>query len=202
MVFDLTGQQVLMRLLSLLLVVGLGGFFVAALAVAMGDAGPRHDGRLSPNPIRHIEPIGALTILVFRTGWLKPVAIEIGQLRRGGVIVIVLGSALLMLGLAELLWLLRPTIVTTLPDGSFSRSVVVWIDTAAVIAVWFAVTSLIPLPPFTGGLLLARFAPALHAQLARRTFFVALAWGIVVVALAAANLLDPAIRAVADLFLR
>lgn len=200
--FDLTGQQVLLRLVSLLLISGLGGFFVALLAVVMGDPGPKYDGRVSVNPLKHLEPVGALTMVIFRTGWLRPVVIETGKLRTGGVLLVVLGSALLMLGVAEILWLLRPTVVTSLPDSGFSRSLVQWIDITATMTVWFAVVSLIPLPPFTGGLLLAQIAPGLHALLTRRVLFTAIAAGVVVFVLGGANLLSPAIRSVADFFLR
>lgn len=202
--FDLTGQQVLLRFLAGLVIIGLHGLFVAGLAVSMGDRGPRYDGRLSVNPLRHIEPIGALTFVVFRIGWIKPVAVDIAELRNAtvGVLVIVLGSLLLMIAVAEVLWLLRPTIITSLPDVSAVQTLSVWIDTAATMAVWFAVVNLIPVPPLTGGLLLALIAPSLYRVLMKHILYIAIGMAVLVFTGAAATVLDPAVEAARAVFLR
>ena len=46
------------------------------VAYRLGDPTARDLGRLTLNPIRHIDPIGALSLLVFRIGWAKPVPIN------------------------------------------------------------------------------------------------------------------------------
>ena len=45
-------------------------------ALLMGDKTPRYDGRLSLNPLHHIDPIGTLCLLFFRFGWAKPVQVN------------------------------------------------------------------------------------------------------------------------------
>lgn len=45
-------------------------------AYKLGDPTARNLGRLSLNPIKHLDPIGALCMLVFRFGWAKPVPIN------------------------------------------------------------------------------------------------------------------------------
>ncbi len=202
--FDLTGQQVLLRIAALLVIVATHGAFVAGLAILMGDRGPRYDGRLSLNPGKHIEYVGALTMIIFRIGWIKPVAVDLSELRYRvvGVIVIVLGSLALTIGLAEILWLLRPTLVTTFPDTGFVRTINLWIDTMATLSVWFAVINLIPFPPFTGGLILALVAPQLHKLMIERLLVVTIVLAVIIFAGAAADVFDPAVNEVRDFLLR
>ncbi len=42
----------------------------------LGDPTPKIDGRLSLNPLNHLDPIGTLCLLVFHMGWAKPVQIN------------------------------------------------------------------------------------------------------------------------------
>ncbi|MBP5686588.1 MAG: site-2 protease family protein, partial [Clostridia bacterium] len=46
------------------------------IADKLGDPTPRYQGRLTLNPIAHIDPIGALGILLFGIGWAKPVSVN------------------------------------------------------------------------------------------------------------------------------
>jgi len=45
-------------------------------AYALGDSTAKRDGRLTLNPIRHIDPIGFLALLIARVGWAKPVMVN------------------------------------------------------------------------------------------------------------------------------
>ena len=48
-------------------------FAHAAMAVALGDDTPKWQGRYTLNPLVHIDPFGALLILLVGFGWAKPV---------------------------------------------------------------------------------------------------------------------------------
>jgi Zn-dependent protease len=48
----------------------------AWVAYKLGDATARAEGRMSLNPLVHIDPIGALFMVLFRFGWSKPVPIN------------------------------------------------------------------------------------------------------------------------------
>ena len=45
-------------------------------AYKLGDPTARNLGRLSLNPLKHLDPIGAICMLLFRFGWAKPVPIN------------------------------------------------------------------------------------------------------------------------------
>ncbi|MBQ7063638.1 MAG: site-2 protease family protein [Firmicutes bacterium] len=42
----------------------------------LGDPLPRMEGRLSPNPLKHLDPIGTICMLIFHFGWAKPVMVN------------------------------------------------------------------------------------------------------------------------------
>lgn len=42
----------------------------------LGDPTPKRSGRLSLNPLHHMDPVGALMLLFFRFGWAKPVPVD------------------------------------------------------------------------------------------------------------------------------
>ncbi|WP_024614417.1 site-2 protease family protein [Clostridium sp. Ade.TY] len=48
----------------------------AKMADKLGDKTPRFQGRLTLNPIDHLDPIGTLCILFFGIGWAKPVQVN------------------------------------------------------------------------------------------------------------------------------
>ena len=45
-------------------------------ALKMGDESQRYRGRITINPLRHIEPVGFLALLVTGFGWAKPVQVN------------------------------------------------------------------------------------------------------------------------------
>lgn len=66
-------------------VYNLPGLFIAIIfhelahgymAYILGDNTAKNAGRLSLNPIKHIDPVGFVCMLVFRFGWAKPVPIN------------------------------------------------------------------------------------------------------------------------------
>ena len=57
-------------------------FMHAAVAVWLGDETPRYMGRLTLNPLAHLDPMGTLLLLVAGFGWGKPVMYNPRNLRR------------------------------------------------------------------------------------------------------------------------
>ncbi len=60
-------------------------FSHAFVADLLGDHRPRALGRVSLNPVAHIDPIGALFFLIAGFGWGKPVPVNVGALRPGRI---------------------------------------------------------------------------------------------------------------------
>src|SRR5512136_2261072 len=60
------------------------------VAYRMGDETAKWQGRLSLNPLRHLDPIGTLMLFLFGFGWAKPVPVNFNNLhdRRKGLVLV------------------------------------------------------------------------------------------------------------------
>lgn len=69
-------QEILIRIPVLLIVLTVHEVAHGYIAMRLGDPTARNLGRLSLNPLRHLDPIGAICMLLFRFGWAKPVPVN------------------------------------------------------------------------------------------------------------------------------
>jgi Zn-dependent protease len=160
-VIDLTLQQLVLRLVVYVFIAAVHGLAVAAVAVALGDEGPRHDGRLRVSPLAHLDVIGTACGVLFSVGWIRPIAIDAAQMRVGrvGLIIVVAAGAAATLLSAVALRLVRPLLLPLLPDTA-SATAFALIEITGQLSVWFALFNMLPLPPLTGAHLLTAAAPA------------------------------------------
>ena len=82
---------------GLILALSLHEYAHARVAVAMGDFTPRMMGRLTLNPLAHIDPIGLIMLLIARFGWAKHVVINPSNFRdpkKGEILVALAGPAM------------------------------------------------------------------------------------------------------------
>jgi hypothetical protein len=155
---EFTLQSIAFRVLALLIIAGVHGGIVAAVAVALGDKGPKYDGRLTIVPTAHVDPVGTVSLILFGLGWVKPMAVDARQFRIGriGIVVVILAGFVGLLVTAALLNALVLPALTTLPHTA-ALTTAAFLRTASSLSIWFALIGLIPIPPFTGGLLLEAF---------------------------------------------
>ncbi len=108
MFFNLDLPTLISRIITLLVAFTIHEFSHAAAATALGDVTPKNNGRLTLNPLAHLDVMGTLTLLVAGFGWAKPVPVNPYALRRktsaGMMLVSLAGPAsnLLMGALAAL----------------------------------------------------------------------------------------------------
>lgn len=153
---ELTLQLMVFRFLAGLIIATVQGATIAAVAVLLGDKGPRYDGRLTLMPFGHVDLLGLGSMMVSGFGWSKPVAIETAQLRFGPwspVIAALAGSAAL-LAVGYLLLLLVIPALTLLPYTA-GLTTAAFLRVAARLCVWMALFTLLPVPPLAGAHLLA-----------------------------------------------
>jgi Zn-dependent protease len=160
-VTDLTLQQLVLRLIAYVFIAAVHGFTVAAAAVAMGDQGPRYDGRLRVSPLAHLDILGSAAGVLFSVGWIKPIAVDPFELRLGriGLPIVVAAGATATLLSAAALRLIRPLLLPLLPDTA-SATAFALIEVFGDLSAWFALINILPVPPLTGAHLLAVAAPA------------------------------------------
>lgn len=68
--------ELLLSLPAVLWAITFHEFCHGYMAYLLGDPTAERAGRLSLNPLAHLDPVGALMLLVFRFGWAKPVPID------------------------------------------------------------------------------------------------------------------------------
>jgi Zn-dependent protease len=79
---DLTPATLISRLITLVIAFTVHELAHAWTADWFGDDTPRLYGRLTLNPLAHLDPLGSLLILVSGFGWAKPVPINLNKLER------------------------------------------------------------------------------------------------------------------------
>ena len=149
---DLTVQLLIFRFLAGVIIATVHGATLALVAVWLGDQGPKHDGRLTLSPVRHLDLLGTVSILLSGFGWSKPLAIEAEQFRLGrwGLVIVVLAGSAALLAVSLLLTMLVIPALTMLPYTA-GLAVSAFLRVAARLCVWMAMFSLLPLPPLAGG---------------------------------------------------
>jgi Zn-dependent protease len=73
---NLNPQTLIANLLTLIIALTIHEFSHAFVAVKFGDETPRMDGRLTLNPLKHLDPIGSIMLILAGFGWAKPVRVN------------------------------------------------------------------------------------------------------------------------------
>ncbi len=175
--FDLSLQQLIIRLGAALILIAIHGFALAGIARVLGDRGPEYDERLTLNPLNHFDIFGGLTMILFQLGWIRPIAIDPSALRLGriGLALCVIASIAATLVVAILLQVLRIPALAYLPSA-IAPTVIAILNEAPEMGSWFAVFNLLPVPPLTGAHFLVAARPDLAPLLARYGLYFAIAW--------------------------
>ena len=138
-------------------------FAHAFAAHKLGDDTAKWQGRMSLNPMRHIDWIGAALIMAVGFGWAKPVPVNMYRFKnpKKGMAVTALAGpacnfllALLFLFLYGLLY--YPLYVH---GGAVAETVLQLVYTTAYLSLALAVFNLIPIPPLDGSKVLFSFIP-------------------------------------------
>ena len=81
--FDLSLPSILAKVVILLVCLPLHEASHAGMAYLLGDSTAKRMGRLTLNPLAHLDPLGSLLLLVSFIGWAKPVPVNPLRLRYG-----------------------------------------------------------------------------------------------------------------------
>ena len=126
-------------------------------AYAMGDDTAKNAGRLSLDPMKHIDPIGFIMLFIMRFGWAKPVPINENNFRheRLGLFFVSIAGITMNLILAlifQLILFFTADIVQLFAYVYVMRGIV-WIN------IMLAAFNLLPIPPLDGSKIIYTFLP-------------------------------------------
>ncbi len=155
----------LLSALAVLIILTIHEYSHGYAAYKLGDDTARNYGRLTLNPIKHLDPVGAVCMLLFHVGWAKPVPINprnFKKPKRDFALTALAGPAanLIMGFISALIYLL---LYAVLRDVRFANDGFLFqLANNALLFVWLfhsiniglGIFNLIPIPPFDGSRLL------------------------------------------------
>jgi Zn-dependent protease len=184
--FSSDPTRAILYLLSLVLAFTLHELGHAWVAVRQGDDTPLNEGRLTLNPLRHIDPVGMLLIVLIGFGWAKPVSTRPSRYRNGRLgefLVSIAGVAanllLALLALFALRFLGLGSEGGLLVGGGSAPDVVLQaLYDLFLVNVMLLVFNLLPFPPLDGSHALSALVPGPLGESLRyhanRTWYAAL----------------------------
>ena len=146
----------------------------------MGDPTPKRDGRLSLNPLKHLDPLGTLCLILFHFGWAKPVQINMAyyENKRKGVLLTALAGPAMNFIMALIAYLITGVIVK-MTGGLIPTPVFIfaqWLEYFAAMNIGLGVFNLIPIPPLDGskalGMILHNDPESIAGRIHRQGYFV------------------------------
>lgn len=119
----------------------------------LGDPTPKRQGRLSLNPLKHLDPVGTLCLVVFHVGWAKPVVVNPGYYKhkKGGMALVALAGPLMNFLLA-IISIIILSLITVFAKSynNFLDVMFNFFTYLAIINLGLGIFNLIPIPPLDG----------------------------------------------------
>lgn len=136
------------------------------LSYRLGDPSPKEEGRLSLNPLHHLDPIGTLCLLLFHFGWAKPVQVNpyYYKDKRMGMMLTALAGPLMNLLTAFIMIVFCVLMEKFIPFYTLYRNpILFYLFTlfmyTAIMCIGLGVFNLIPIPPLDGSKILLSILP-------------------------------------------
>jgi len=166
MILGRSPLEIVTLLLSLLIAIDVHEFAHAWMANELGDPTARYQGRLSLNPLVHLDPMGTMMMLFsvlygFGIGWGKPVPVDPRYLRRGprvGMGMVAAAGPLSNLVLAAI------AAVPIRMGLTMSWTLMDLLVTVIIINISLALFNLLPLPPLDGASILRGILSTIRAR--------------------------------------
>ncbi len=138
------------------------------VAYRLGDPTAKQQGRLTMNPLKHLDPLGTIAFFLVKFGWAKPVPVNPVYFKnpKQDMLKVALAGPVTNLLLAIICALLaKGIVVLTLlfPHSAFLSAVLIPLQTCFVYSVWInlilCIFNFLPIPPLDGSRIIAGLLP-------------------------------------------
>ena len=146
-------SNILVMLVAVAIALSVHEFGHAVAAYLLGDNTAKAYGRLTLNPVKHVDPIGLIALLVFHIGWAKPVPVNPNNFKsyRWGNVIVSLSGAIGNI--------LAAIIAVIVMKNSHMYAIYAIASTTASLNIAFAAFNLLPIPPLDGWGVVSAFIP-------------------------------------------
>ena len=160
--FDL--NRIIMLLPGILVGLTIHEYAHGYVAYRLGDNTAKNSGRLTLNPVDHIDPLGFLMLMFAGFGWAKPVPVNpfFFRDRRKGMLLVSLAGPVSNLIAATVLTIILGIILRV--TGTFNPQLFQFFQLAIWINLVLAVFNLLPVPPLDGSKILMSLFPSRFEQ--------------------------------------
>ncbi len=154
--------ELVARLIVLFTAITVHEYAHGYVAYKLGDPTAKYAGRLSLNPLSHLDPVGALCMVFFRFGWAKPVPVNpmyFKDRKRDNALVALAGpvSNVILAFASTILTAIYYVFVLEIYNNFFTNFIFTVLIQLAVINISFAIFNLLPFPPLDGSKILGAF---------------------------------------------
>jgi len=160
--------QIIILAPPILLALTVHEFAHGYVAYRFGDPTAKNQGRLTLNPLKHLDPIGTLAFFIIKIGWAKPVPVNPAYFRdpRKDMLWVALAGPAVNLVLAVVSALLVKVvwfIAATIPYSPMAEAILVPLNEVLLASVWInlvlCIFNFLPIPPLDGSRILAGILP-------------------------------------------
>ena len=152
----------------LLLALTVHEFAHGYIAYRLGDPTAKSLGRLTLNPLKHLDPIGTIAFFFIKFGWAKPVPVNPAYFKnpKKDMLWVALAGPATNLGLAiisaivtKFIW----TLASMLPYSAIAEAILVPLNAMLIASVWInlvlCIFNFLPIPPLDGSRILTGLLP-------------------------------------------
>lgn len=151
--FDFTNLlDILLSVVPALICITLHELSHGYVAYKLGDDTAKRAGRLTLNPIKHLDIMGLIMMVIFRVGWAKPVPVNMYKFKnpKRGMAITALAGPVSNILIAVFFLFLYGLLIIPLSAGAVGQYLLRMMKLTAYISVGLGIFNLIPVPPLDG----------------------------------------------------
>lgn len=177
--------SILLSVIPSLLCITLHELSHGLVAYKLGDPTAKNAGRLTLNPLKHLDPVGLLMLVAFHVGYAKPVPVNMYRFKnpKRGMAVTALAGPVSNVVIAVVFLFLNGLAAAPLGGSAAGKYLLRMLNLTATISIGYAIFNMLPIPPLDGSkVLLAVLSDEGYLRLMRyerygSLLLLALVWG-------------------------